>query len=98
VEDEQELGAACIDMGGGATSLSIFMKKHMIFADTVRMGGDHVTADISQGCRSRMPHAERIKTRFGGVMATGMDDREIIELQSETGDWHHDRRTVPRRN
>jgi cell division protein FtsA len=33
VEDEQELGAACIDMGGGATGVSIFMKKHMIFAD-----------------------------------------------------------------
>ena len=26
VEDEQELGAACIDLGAGATSLSIFMK------------------------------------------------------------------------
>jgi hypothetical protein len=96
VEDEQELGAACIDMGGGSTSLSIFMKRHMIFADTVRMGGDHVTADISHGLQIPMPHAERIKARFGGVMATGLDDREIIELQSETGDWHHDRRTVSR--
>ncbi|MFT6452657.1 MAG: cell division protein FtsA, partial [Halocynthiibacter sp.] len=28
VEDEQELGAACVDMGGGATDISIFMKKH----------------------------------------------------------------------
>jgi cell division protein FtsA len=96
VEDEQELGAACIDMGGGSTSLSIFMKRHMIFADTVRMGGDHVTSDISHGLQIPMPHAERIKARFGGVMATGLDDREIIELQSETGDWHHDRRTVSR--
>ncbi len=96
VEDEQELGAACIDMGGGSTSLSIFMKRHMIFADTVRMGGDHVTSDISHGLQIPMPHAERIKARFGGVMATGLDDREIIELQSETGDWHHDRRSVSR--
>ncbi len=96
VEDEQELGAACIDMGGGSTSLSIFIKKHMIFADTVRMGGDHVTGDISQGLQIPTVHAERIKTRFGGVIATGMDDREIIELQGETGDWNHDRRTVSR--
>jgi cell division protein FtsA len=96
VEDEQELGAACIDMGGGATSLSIFMKKHMIFADTVRMGGDHVTGDISQGLQIPTVHAERIKTRFGGVIATGMDDREIIELQGDTGDWNHDRRTISR--
>ena len=44
VEDEQELGAACIDFGGGTTGVSIFIKKHMIYADTVRMGGDHVTS------------------------------------------------------
>ncbi|MBO9473500.1 MULTISPECIES: cell division protein FtsA [unclassified Shimia] len=96
VEDEQELGAACIDMGGGATSLSIFMKKHMIFADTVRMGGDHVTGDISMGLQVPMATAERIKTFYGGVVATGMDDRDMIELSGDTGDWEHDRRSVSR--
>ncbi len=96
VEDEQELGAACIDMGGGATSLSIFMKKHMIFADTVRMGGDHVTGDISMGLQVPTATAERIKTFYGGVVATGMDDRDMIELEGDTGDWEHDRRTVSR--
>jgi len=96
VEDEQELGAACIDMGGGSTSISIFMKKHMIYADAVRMGGDHVTSDISMGLQVPMATAERIKTFYGGVVATGMDDREMIETQGETGDWEHDRRTVSR--
>jgi cell division protein FtsA len=96
VEDEQELGAACIDMGGGSTSISIFMKKHMIYADAVRMGGDHVTSDISMGLQVPMSTAERIKTFYGGVVATGMDDREMIETQGETGDWEHDRRTVSR--
>ncbi|WP_298297323.1 cell division protein FtsA [uncultured Litoreibacter sp.] len=96
VEDEQELGAACIDLGGGSTGISIFIKKHMIYADTVRMGGDHVTSDISQGLQVPMPTAERIKTFYGGVVATGMDDREMIDLSSDTGDWEHDRRTVSR--
>ncbi|WP_428548671.1 cell division protein FtsA [Profundibacter sp.] len=96
VEDEQELGAACIDMGGGATGLSIFMKKHMIYSDSVRLGGDHVTADISQGLQVPMATAERIKTFYGGVVATGMDDRDMIEVGSDTGDWEHDRRTVSR--
>lgn len=96
VEDEQELGAACIDMGGGATGISVFFKKHMIYTDTVRMGGAHITADISQGLQIPPDHAERIKARHGGVIATGMDDRETIELESETGDWHHDRRTITR--
>ncbi|MFD1508873.1 cell division protein FtsA [Lacimonas salitolerans] len=96
VEDEQELGAACIDMGGGATGVSIFMKKHMIYADTVRMGGDHVTSDISMGLSVPMPVAERIKTFYGGVVATGRDDAEMIEIHGETGDWEHDRRAVSR--
>ena len=96
VEDEQELGAACIDMGGGATGLSIFMKKHMIFADAVRMGGDNVTSDISKGLQVPMAVAERIKTKHGGVHATGMDDREMIEIGSDSGDWEKDRRQVSR--
>ncbi len=96
VEDEQELGAACIDMGGGATGVSVFMRKHMIFADAVRMGGDHVTSDISMGLQVPTATAERIKTFYGGVFATGMDDREMIEIGGDTGDWEHDRRTVSR--
>jgi cell division protein FtsA len=96
VEDEQELGAACIDMGGGATGLTIFIKKHMIYTDSVRMGGDHVTRDISQGLKVSMATAERIKTFYGGLVATGMDDREMIEIGGDTGDWEHDRRTVSR--
>ncbi len=96
VEDEQELGAACIDMGGGTTSVSIFMKKHMIYADCVRMGGDHVTSDISMGLGVPASVAERIKTFNGGVHATGADDRDLIDIGGDTGDWEHDRRTVSR--
>ncbi|MEO0693882.1 MAG: cell division FtsA domain-containing protein, partial [Pseudomonadota bacterium] len=95
-EDEQELGAACVDMGGGSTGLSVFIKKHMIYADTVRLGGDHVTLDISKGLQIPLSTAERIKTFHGGVVATGMDDRDMIELGGATGDWDRDRRTVSR--
>ncbi|MFD1157458.1 cell division protein FtsA [Roseovarius aestuarii] len=96
VEDEQELGAACIDLGGGSAGVSIFMKKHMIYADSVRIGGDHVTSDISMGLQVPTATAERIKTFYGGVVATGMDDREMIEIGGDTGDYEHDRRTVSR--
>jgi cell division protein FtsA len=96
VEDEQELGSACIDMGGGASGISIFIKKHMIFTDAVRLGGDHVTNDIAKGLHVPMAVAERIKTYHGGVFATGMDDREMIEIGSDCGDWDKDRRTVSR--
>ncbi|MDP3962136.1 MAG: cell division protein FtsA [Pseudorhodobacter sp.] len=96
VEDEQELGAACVDLGGGSTGLSIFIKKHMIYADAVRMGGDHVTSDIAKGLQVPLTTAERIKTKHGGVLATGMDDREMIEIGCDSGDWDKDRRSVSR--
>ena len=96
VEDEQELGAVCIDLGGGSTSYSIFLKKHMIFAGSIMLGGNHVTRDISLGLQVPMAVAEKIKTKNGGVIATGIDDRDLIEVGGETGDWEHDRRTVTR--
>ena len=96
VEDEQELGAACIDFGGGGTGVSIFIKKHMIFSDVVRIGGNLVTQDIAQGLRVSLPVAERLKTLNGGIEATGRDDRDMIEVGGDTGDWESDRRTVSR--
>ena len=96
VEDEQELGAVCIDFGGGSTSYSIFLKKHMIFAGSIMLGGNHVTRDISLGLQVPTAVAEKIKTRNGGLIATGIDDRDLIEVGGETGDWEHDRRTVTR--
>ncbi|WP_116133844.1 cell division protein FtsA [Tropicimonas sp. IMCC34043] len=96
VEDEQELGAACVDLGGGSAGISVFIKKHMIYADSVRIGGEHITQDISKGLQVPLNVAERIKTFYGGVTATGIDDREMIEIGGDTGDWEHDRRKVSR--
>jgi cell division protein FtsA len=55
-----------------------------------------VTGDISMGLQVPMSTAERIKTFYGGVVATGMDDREMIDMGGDTGDWEHDRRSVSR--
>lgn len=96
VEDEQELGSACVDFGGGGTGVTIFIKKHMIFSDHVPIGGNLITQDIAQGLRVGLPVAERLKTLNGGVEATGRDDRDMIDVGGETGDWESDRRQVSR--
>lgn len=96
VEDEQELGAACIDFGGGGTGITIFVRKHMIFSDHVPIGGNLITQDIAQGLNVPFATAERLKTLNGGVEATGRDDRDMIDVGGETGDWETDRRQVSR--
>ncbi len=96
VENEQELGAACIDMGAGACGISVFIKKQLIYADAVRLGGDHITNDIRQGLHVSQEVAERIKTLHGGLIATGSDDRDLIEVPNPMAQWEDDRRHVSR--
>ncbi len=96
VEDEQELGAACVDIGGGTTGVSLFAKRQMIYADSVPMGGQHLTSDICQGLHIPLATAERIKTLHGGVVATGADDRDLIEIPSPYDEYEADRRQITR--
>jgi cell division protein FtsA len=49
-----------------------------------------------QGAADPLAVAERIKTRHGGLFATGMDDREMIEIGGDSGDWEKDRRRISR--
>src|SRR5690606_2764536 len=45
VDDEAEMGAACIDMGGGTTTISIFAEGKFVHAEVLPIGGLHVTMD-----------------------------------------------------
>lgn len=96
VEDEVELGAACVDLGAGTTGVSIFMRRQMIFADSVRIGGAHITSDICQGLGVSSQVAERLKTFHGGLIATGADDRDRIEVPSPFDEMVGERRRVSR--
>ena len=96
VEDEQKLGAACIDLGAGSTNISIFLRGQLICNSSIRLGGDHLTHDIAAGLSMPQAAAERIKTFHGGAVATGLDDRELIEAP-HIGDRHPaERRTISR--
>ncbi len=96
MENEQQLGAAIVDMGAGSTAISVFMRKHMIYGDAVRLGGAHITSDICQGLQLSYDDAERIKTLHGGLVATGSDSRVDIEVPNPMAQWENDRRTVTR--
>ncbi|HSF95974.1 MAG TPA: cell division protein FtsA [Thermohalobaculum sp.] len=96
VEDEQRTGAVCIDMGGGSTSFSVFLRDHLICCEQIRYGGDHVTSDIAAGLMMRTAAAERIKTLYGGVISTGADDRELIDAPQIGEEDAPERRQISR--
>ena len=96
VEDEQRLGAICIDMGGGGTSMSVFLRDHLICAEQIRIGGAQVTADIAAGLMVRQNVAERLKTLHGGAVATAADDREMLDAPRRGEEESPERRQVSR--
>ncbi len=90
VEDEQEIGGACVDIGGGTTSISIFFKKNMIYTATVPVGGRTITSDLSQIFGISFNAAENLKVRKGGAVATQRDDWDMCELGSGVDGKAHD--------
>src|SRR5437773_11311986 len=38
-EDEKQVGATVIDMGGGTTSIAVFLEGHLVHVDVVPVGG-----------------------------------------------------------
>jgi cell division protein FtsA len=80
VEDEMDLGSCIVDMGGGTTSLAVFFDGHCVFADTIAVGGAHVTNDIARGLSTPLAHAERMKTLHGSCIPSPADEREIIDV------------------
>jgi cell division protein FtsA len=96
VEDEIGLGVTVIDMGGGTTTIGVFFDGNLIFADSVPVGGCHVTNDIARGLSTPVAHAERLKTLFGTAVSASTDEREMIAVpqigEEEEGHVNH----VPR--
>lgn len=80
VDDESELGVACIDMGGGTTTLSVFVEGHMVHLDAIAVGGNHITTDIARAFATRLHDAERLKTLYGSPLSSSSDDREMLTV------------------
>ena len=94
LEDEMQLGVVCIDLGAASSSVSIFFRKNLIFSESIRIGGHHITSDIMQAFQISYSAAERLKVLHGGLMSANSDDRETIELPENNTDLYTDRRTI----
>ena len=94
LEDEMQIGVVCIDLGASSSSISIFFRKNLIFSESIRIGGQHITSDIMQAFQISFLAAERLKVLHGGLMPANSDDRETIELPENNTDFYADRRTI----
>jgi cell division protein FtsA len=77
-EEERRLGTVCIDMGAGATTLSVFAADRLRMVDTVAVGGQHVTFDIARALSTPFDQAERIKTLYGTLESAASEDEGMV--------------------
>lgn len=96
VEDEVDLGATLVDMGGGATTIAVFYDGNVIYTDSIPTGGVNVTKDIARGLSTPLVHAERMKTLYGSAIAAATDERELIDVPLVGEENHAHANHVPR--
>jgi cell division protein FtsA len=81
VDDEAQLGVACIDFGGATTTVSVFNDGHLVYADAIAIGGHHLTLDIARQLSVSVADAERLKVLYGSVLPGQADERDMIAIQ-----------------
>jgi len=77
-DDERDLGATVIDMGGGITTVAVFRDNALIHVDAVSVGGHNVTSDLARGLTTPFEAAERIKRIYGSALHGSDDDRYVV--------------------
>jgi len=84
-EDEKELGAVLVDIGGGTTDVIVFHEGSIAHTSVLPVGGNHVSNDIAVGLRTPVSEAEKIKIMHGSVLPEEIDDGEKIDVLAASG-------------
>ena len=95
VEDEKQLGAMVLDMGGGTTGMAVFAEGQLLHTAQLPIGGSHFTNDIARLLSTPVAHAERLKTLYGSAHASPDDEREMLPVP-RVGEEEHQIAKVPR--
>jgi cell division protein FtsA len=79
-DDEKDVGAVLVDLGGATTELAVFRDGKMRHLASIPWGGGIVTNDLAKGLSITYAEAEKAKERHGVAFAQLVDPRETVEL------------------
>lgn len=79
-QDEKDLGAILVDMGGATTSFAVFAEGGLVYCGAIPLGGSSITSDIAKTLTISSKNAERIKTISGSAIVTFADNYKMIDL------------------
>jgi cell division protein FtsA len=76
--EERRQGVACIDIGGGTTSIAVLFGDRLQAIETIPVGGMLLTYDVARHLQTPLAEAERIKVLYGSLLEAPSDAYEHI--------------------
>lgn len=81
--EEMNNGAIVVDIGGSLSTVSYFYEGTMQEFKVFPFGGINITKDIAYALDITITDAERLKTLYGKVFKSIMDDKEFVLIPKE---------------
>lgn len=78
--DEKELGALLIDLGGGTTDVLVYIEGAPYHTSILSIGGDQVTNDLSIMLKTPLDAAEKIKRDVGCCYLPLIQEDEMVNV------------------
>ena len=79
-KDEKSVGSVLVDVGAGATTVSVFQDGTLAATSTLPIGGDFVTNDIAYGLRTMSDQAEKVKLKFGCAWIDDASEEVVFKV------------------
>jgi cell division protein FtsA len=76
-DDEKELGAVVVDLGGNTCNMVIHSGNSIKYNDFLGVGSNHITSDLSMALHTPLNMAENVKINYGTLNTPSND---LIEL------------------
>lgn len=79
-KDEKILGTCLVDIGAGATTISVYDQGNLAATSTLPIGGEFITSDIAIGLRTQTEAAENIKLKFGCALVEDAGSDQVFKV------------------
>ena len=83
--EQKRAGGVVINLGGGATDYVVYNAGFVKLAESIAVGGSHVTEDICTGLNINRRQAEALKKASGSAVINTMDGEQSFSVPAEGG-------------
>ncbi len=85
-DEEKEKGVLLLDIGAGNIDISVFRGNGIVYTDSIPIGGDTITNDISVGLDISYQEADKLKKQYGLASTAYIDNDYSITLTTYNGE------------